>query len=208
MKKEYRINLQLFSEEPPESKDPEGGQKEPKTYSEEEVQKMLQAETDRKVTKALQTAKDKWESEFMEKLEAEKKEAERLAKLSAEEKEKELLEKTKREIEEKETAIRLRELKLDTIELLSEKQIPVKFADMLISKDAETTMENVKKFESMWKEAIDSAVTERLKGKSPKGGGSPNANKSFAEMTSEERMELKEKDPVKYQMLREQHLNK
>ena len=53
-----------------------------KSYTQEELDKMLQAETDRKVSKALETAKAKWEQEFSQKLEIEKSEAEKLAKLN------------------------------------------------------------------------------------------------------------------------------
>jgi hypothetical protein len=175
----FKIHLQLFAEEPKddpkeESKEPpkDESKEEPKAYSEEEVQKRVQSETDKRVTQALKTAQEKWEAEFKSKIEQERKEAERLAKLSGEEKEKELLEKAKKEIEERERALRLKELKLDAIDILTDKKLPVKFADMLLKDNAETTMENIKVFEKEWKEAIESAVNERLKGTTPKVGGS------------------------------------
>ena len=64
--------------------------KETKTYTKDEVDKLLQSETDKRVTEALKTSRAKWESEYQEKLEKEKEEVERLSKLSAKEKEEEL----------------------------------------------------------------------------------------------------------------------
>lgn len=139
-----------------------------KTYTQEEVDKLLQSEADRRVTEALKTARAKWEKEFREKLEKEKKEAERLSKLSAEEREKELLKQKEQELAEKERAIRMKELHLDTIEVLAEEGIPVGFAEFLIKDDAETTNENIKRFKKEWQEALSKAVDERIKGKSPR----------------------------------------
>lgn len=168
-----KINLQLFAEDgndnppadPPqdEPKDPET-----KTYTQEEVDKLLQSEADRRVTEALKTARAKWEKEFREKLEKEKKEVERLSKLSAEEREKELLKQKEQELAEKERAIRMKELHLDTIEILAQEGLPVGFAEFLIKDDAETTNENIKKFKKEWQEALSKAVDERIKGKSPR----------------------------------------
>lgn len=139
-----------------------------KTYTQEEVDKLLQSEADRRVTEALKTARAKWEKEFREKLEREKKEAERLSKLSAEEREKELLKQKEQELAEKERAIRMKELHLDTIEVLAQEGLPVGFAEFLIKGDAETTNENIKKFKKEWQEALSKAVDERIKGKSPR----------------------------------------
>ena len=139
-----------------------------KTYTQDEVDKLLQSEADRRVTEALKTARAKWEKEFREKLEKEKKEAERLSKLSAEEREKELLKQKEEELAEKERAIRMKELHLDTIEVLAQEGLPVGFAEFLIKDDAETTNENIKKFKKEWQEALSKAVDERIKGKSPR----------------------------------------
>ena len=139
-----------------------------KTYTQDEVDKLLQSEADRRVTEALKTARAKWEKEFREKLEKEKKEAERLSKLSAEEREKELLKQKEEELAQKEKAIRMKELHLDTIEVLAEENLPVGFAEFLIQNDAETTNENIKKFKKEWQEALSKAVDERIKGKSPR----------------------------------------
>lgn len=167
------INLQLFADggkdDGDDGKD-DGGKNntDPKTYTQEELDKLLQSETDKRVTEALKTSRAKWEEEYKEKLEKEKKEAERLANLSAAEKEKELLKQQQEQLEEKEKAIRLRELQLDTINVLAEEKLPVGFAEFLIKNDAETTNKNIKKFKEEWQKALSQAVDEKIKGTSPK----------------------------------------
>lgn len=144
---------------------------EPRTYTQDELDKLLQAESDRRVT----SAREKFEKEFKEKLETEKLEAERLSKLTADEKEKELLKKQKAELEEKEKAIKYRELQLDTVNALADEKLPVGFANFLIKGDAETTNENIKKFKEEWQTAIAAAVDEKIKGTSPRNNGGTNA---------------------------------
>ncbi len=167
------MNLQLFTEEEPVEQEKPVVEQNGKTYSQEE----LQSETDKRVTQALKTAKEKWQKEYETKLEEEKKEVERLSKLSAEEKEKELLKQQQQQLEEKEKAIQFRELQLDTIKILEEENLPVGFAEFLIKNDAETTNENIKKFKDEWQQAIEKAIDLKLKGNTPKVG-STNVNEN------------------------------
>ena len=159
---------------------------ETKTYTQEELNQLLQKEGDRRVT----SAREKFEKEFKEKLEKEKSEAERLANLSADEKEKELLEQSKKDIETREKAIKQKELKLDAIDVLSDRKLPIKFADMLLKDDAESTMENIKLFEKEWESAIDAAVTEKLKKKSP-GFGNEDGARSTSSIANSRNKEYK-----------------
>ena len=171
------MNLQLFAEGDEEEATTEEETTDEKIeLSKEEYQKKLDAEADRRVTKALQTAKQKWESEFGEKLEKEKQEAVRLEKLSADEKEKELREKQLKELEERENQLKYKELLSDTKDILHEEKIPVKFADVLVQESAEKTKEKIDSFKKEWQDAIEEAVNERLKGSTPKKPGEPEKN--------------------------------
>lgn len=173
------MNLQLFADEggagseegekPPEGeegKPPAGGEFElPKTK--EDLLKLLGTETDKKVLEAIETAKAKWEEEYKTKLENEKLEAEKLSKMTAAEKEKHLLEKQKLEIANKEKELIQKEMKLAKIDIFAEKKLPIKLVDFVPGSTAEEVNKNIAAFENEWKSAIDEAVTERLKGKSP-----------------------------------------
>jgi hypothetical protein len=197
-----KFDLQFFSEPPG------GGAPEPPTpptpppappaielpKTVEELQKLLQSEADKRVTGALKTAQEKWEADFNAKLEHEKAEAEKLAGLSAAEKEKALIEKSKKDIEDRERAIAQKELKLETINILNEKKLPITLADFLLATDAEKTKGNVDTFEKAFREAVEAGVNERLKGNLPKGGAggsnTENYGKKVAEAYSKKNEEL------------------
>ncbi|MBV4423231.1 DUF4355 domain-containing protein [Clostridium tyrobutyricum] len=195
------MNLQLFantggsecsagagegSEGNGEGKGSKGGDKTPPAGSDielpktqEELEKLLQSEADKRVTGALKTAKEKWEADYQAKIEAEKAEAEKLAKMTASEKEKHLLEKQKNELAEKEKTIAAREMKLTKIDIFSEKKLPIKLVDYVQGNTADEVKANIETFEKEWRSAIDEAVNERLKGKSPFNVSSKDGNDSI-----------------------------
>lgn len=138
-------------------------QVESKTYTEEEVIAKIQSESDKRVTEAIKTAREKWEKEAAE----EKKEAARLAKLTQEEREKELQAKQLKELEETKAKLNRVLLEKDTIDRLSEENVPIAFKDFLMGADAETTNENIKAFKEVYEAEVQKGVEERLKGKTP-----------------------------------------
>ena len=140
-------------------------------------QSELDSFVDKRIAKALETAKGKWEKEFATKLEKEKKEAERLAKLSATERKEAEYKKREEELNNRLKEIETRELKAETIKELNEKKLPASFADFLMSDTAENTLENIKVFKKSFDEAIEQAVNERLKGEPPQTG-TENATKT------------------------------
>ena len=141
-----------------------------KTYTEDELKEQLQKETDRRVSDAIKKREAKFKEELEERLKTERKEVERLAQLSEKEKEQEMSEKARKELEEREKALQKKELLSDTKDILSEEQLPTKFAEILIAEDAESTNERIKSFRTEWQKAIDAAVDERMRGKTPKAG--------------------------------------
>lgn len=136
---------------------------ESKTYTEEELRAKVQSETDKRVTEAIKTAREKWDKEAAE----EKKEAARLAKLSQEEREKELQAKQLKELEETKAELNRVYLERDTIDRLSEENVPIAFKDFLMGADAETTNDNIKAFKEVYEAEVQKGVEERLKGKTP-----------------------------------------
>ena len=130
--------------------------KETKTFTQEQVNEMI--------AKRLQRERKDIEA----KIEAERKEAEELAKLSEQEKQKKLFEKQVKEFEETKKAFENERLLNETSKQLASKNLPIEFAQMLKGNDAESTFENIKVFETKFNEALEKAVTERLRGSSPK----------------------------------------
>lgn len=149
------------------------------TLTKEELQRKLDSETDKKLEKALKTAKAKWEEEFNKKLEQEKEEAERLAKLSAKERQEEELIKREKQLEKRLKDLERRELKSDAISDLKEKGLPAEFADFLLGKDAEETLNNINSLKKTFDEAVNQAIKEKLKQDVPSANSSEIENDPF-----------------------------
>lgn len=157
---------------------------ETKTFTEEEVQKMIQAETDRKTTKALQTAKEKWEAEYQEKLETERSEAEKLASMSAEERAMAEFKAEKEAWEEQRAQFEKERMQLEATKMLSAEGLPVSFVEYVTGDTAEEVTENIETFKTEWKKALEDAVADKLKGRVP--SGSALQSKDIVNMTKEE----------------------
>jgi len=182
------------------------GAEEIKTYTEEEVQVMLQKETDRKTTKALETARSKWEAEYQAKLEAEKSEAEKLAKMSEAERFESELSKQKEAFETERAQFNREKLELQTVKELSAEGLPTSFSSYVLADSAEQIKDNIKNFKSMWQTEIEKAVNERLQGRTPKTANKPNGDtitkEQFDKMGYAERLNLFNTDPDLYEQLK------
>ena len=107
--------------------------KEPKSFDELLQNKDYQAEFDRRIQKALGTAKEKWTALMDDKLS----EADKLAKMNKEERAEYLRQKQERELKDREAAITRRELMAEAKNTLAEKKLPVGLAEVLNYTDAE-----------------------------------------------------------------------
>lgn len=134
------------------------------TFTKEQVDQMLQSEADKRVTEALKTAKATWQKEQEDKI----KEAEKLAKLSEEEKTKFLMKQREEEIAERERAINQKELEMEAMKVLEQKNLPIKFAYLFKGGDATAILDSINGFEKEWRAELEKQVNERLKGAIPK----------------------------------------
>lgn len=160
----FKLNLQHFAD------GEEGGEGEEKTYTQAELDSMLQSETDKRVTEALKTAKDKWSKEYAKRLEDEKKEAERLAKLSAEEREKAKFDKERKAFEDERAQFERDRLEMQVAKELANEGLDTEFASILMGADADTSMDNIKTFKASFDKAVEAAVKARLAGRTPESG--------------------------------------
>lgn len=129
-----------------------------------------QSEFDRRVTKALETAKTKWQAETA----AQISEAEKLAKMTAEQKAQHERDKKDKELADREAALTLKELRATAAETLTGKGIPLALLDALDFGSAERCTASIDKVEAAFRASVQSAVEERLKGKPPKGAAENN----------------------------------
>ncbi len=162
------------------------GQEE-KAYSQAEVDKLLQSETDKRVTEALKTREAKIRQEAEDNFKKQIQKEKELAELSAEEKAKKIAEEKANEIAQREKEIQRKELLFETKGLLQEKGLPLSFAEMLVAENNEETFKRVNEFQKAFQENVESVVQTRLK-----SGYKPTAGTA---VSRKQEIETKLKDP-------------
>ena len=106
-------------------------------------------------------------------------EAVKKERMSAEEKTKYETEQREAAITKREQEINLRELKADTVVMLSKANLPANFVDFVLGSDAESTQEKVDTLKDAFDKAVQAQVEARFKGKTPKtGSGSGQSSES------------------------------
>lgn len=150
-----------------------------KTFDDLLKDKTYQSEFDKRISKALETAKSKWEIEKATELENAKTEAEKLAKMNAEQKAKYAEDKRLAELEKREKDITTRELKAQAYETLAEKGLPKELVDILNYENADTCNKSIEAVEKAFQSAVEKAVNEKLRGNEPPKGGQGNNNSTF-----------------------------
>ncbi len=126
-----------------------------------------QAEFDRRVQKAIDTALTKQKTKYEALMNDKLSEAEKLAKMNKEEKQEYMQKKHEKELEEREANITKRELMAEAKNTLSEKGLPVSLAEVLNYADAETCNKSIEAVEKAFQDAVSAAVEEKLKGGNP-----------------------------------------
>ena len=167
-----------------------------KTYTQAELDALLQSEVDRRMT----MLQKKMEKKNQEKV----KEAEKLAKLSEQERFEYELEKREKAIAEKERQMALMENKAEASKALSERGISIALVDMVVAEDADTMMENIKTLETEFKKSVKEEVEKRLSTTTPKKNLAPDGTitkESFRAMKLTDQAKLFEENPALYKQL-------
>ena len=142
---------------------------EEKTYTQEEVLKLLQSETDKRVSQALKTQQKKFEKQLS------------LSKLDDNERAKAEKDNRIAELEEQLAQFQIEHNKSELKSVLSSRGLSAEFADIIaISDDIEASQANIDRLDKLFKSAVKAEVEKRLAGNAPKGNGS-----SSAEITKE-----------------------
>ena len=177
MKKIFPMTLQLFAEGDGDGAgggnvsgagaSGEGTNNEPLSFDGFLAQEGNQAEFDRRVQKAIDTAvsnaQQKWQALADDKLS----EAEKLAKMNKEEKAAYMQRKKEKELSDRESAVARKELMAEAKNTLAEKKLPAGLAEVLNYTDAETCNKSIAAVEKTFQAAVEAAVQERLKGGEP-----------------------------------------
>lgn len=165
-------------------------------------QKGNQAEFDRRVQKAIDTAVSNAQKKWRTLTDDKVSEAEKLAQMTSEEREKYRADKAEQELADLKKQIALGDMVSTARSLLSDEKIsvPDDIIKNLVSDDAEKTKAAVEGFSKAFKDAVQDAVKEALKGKPPKKGTGENSNITKEQITAI-------KDPAERQRMIAEHMD-
>lgn len=142
----------------------------PKTYTAEEVDKLIQAETDRRTNQALKKQAKEYEKKLS------------LSQLDGDERAKAESANRIAELEEQLAQFQIEKNKSEIKSVLSSRNLPCEFADLLsIGEDVEENQQKIDSFDKLFKKAVKLEVERRLAAT----GSIPRANsQSYVEPTS------------------------
>lgn len=169
---------------------------ETKTYTQEEVDALLQREGDKRVTEALRKAERKNAERV--------KEAQKLAQMNESEKYQYELEQREKAIEEKEKALALAENKNEASKILADKGLSLSLVDFVVAEDAETMNDRIKVLDKAFKESVKREVEKRLGSSAPKKNLPPDetiTKEQAKKMTIIQRQNLLNSNPDLYKTL-------
>ena len=163
-----------------------------KTYTKEEVNDMLQRETDRRITSALAKQKKEYEK--------------KLSLSTLDENQRAVAEKENRigELEEQLKEFRTIQAKNEMIKVLDARGLSPQFADLIaVDDDIEAAQERIDALDSLFKKSVQEEVKRRLASPAPKVGANEGelSHERFAKMSLKERNELYTSNPDLYKKL-------
>ena len=166
---------------------------ETKTFTQEEVLKLLQQEGDRRVSEALKKAQKKHDKELS------------LSRLDGDEREKAEKDNKIAELEEKLAQYEIEKNKSELKSVLSSRGLSAEFADIiLISDDIEASQANIDKLDRLFKKAVQIEVEKRLAGNAPKGNAATSTKltrETAKKLSLAEMNALAEREPEKFNKL-------
>lgn len=171
----------------------ETGAEETKTYTQEEVDALLQSEVDRRITSALKKQQQKNEAKMRE--------AEKLAKMSEQDRYSYELEQRERAIADRERDLALLENKNEASKILADKGIDLALVDFVVAETAEEMNDKINLLDKAFKKSVKAEVERRIGGSTPKKGlpvDKTISKQDFLQMSFTELMELKRENPELY----------
>ena len=133
-----------------------------KTYTEDEVLKLIQAEADRRTNQALAKQKKEYERKLS------------LSKLDDNERAKAEKDNRIAELEEQLAQFQIERNKSELKSVLSSRGLSAEFADIItINDDIEASQANIDRLDKLFKAAVKAEVEKRLAGNAPKGNNGP-----------------------------------
>ena len=164
-----------------------------KTYTQDEVLKLIQSEADRRTNQALEKERKKYEKQLS------------LSKLDGEERAKAEKDAEIAELREQLAQFQIERNRSELKSVLSSRGLSAEFADIIaINDDIEASQANIDKLDKLFKAAVKAEVEKRLAGNAPKGnGGTTNeiTKDSAKKMTMAQLNELANSNPELFEKL-------
>ena len=157
-------------------------QEQNKTFTAEEVAKLIQSETDKRVTEALKKQEKKYQKQLS------------LAQLDGDERAKAEKDNRIAELEEIVAQMNIEKNKSELKSVLSSRGLSAEFADLInITDDLEESQKKIDTLDKLFKASVKAEVEKRLANNSPKGNGG-----SSSEITKEsaKKMSMAELDKL------------
>ena len=158
-----------------------------KTYTAEEVAKLVQAESDRRTNQALAKQKKEYEKKMS------------LSNLDEQQREKAESQMRIEELEEQLAQFQIERNKSELKSVLSSRGLSAEFADIIaINDDIEASQANIDKLDKLFKAAVKAEVEKRLAGNAPRGNGNAPAEitkESAMKMSMAQLQELEKQNP-------------
>ena len=167
-----------------------------KTYTQSEVQALLQREGDRRVTNALK----KQQKEF----ETKQAEADKLRAMDENQRKEYEYAQKLQELEQREREFTVAQNKLEATKVLANRELPIEFVDYIVAEDADTMMENINVFERAFKAAVADAVAKKIASPAPKGSSvkqSGMTKDDFRKLSVAQQSELFRTNPELYKQM-------
>jgi hypothetical protein len=193
-----KLDLQYFAEpndppsDPPNPDNPPSDPPAKIELSAKELQKKIEAESDRKLAKALEKKQKEWEEQLDQRIADAKKDAEQYAKMTQKEREDAEYKKRLEALDKRERELNTKQLRSEVETDLKDEGLPAAFADSLIKlEDNEKIKEAVSSIKEEFDAAVNNAVKEKLRQDPPETGGSKINNSSHttkAEMARKNRI--------------------
>ena len=173
----------------------EGGTTE-KTYTEAEVQALLQSEADRRVSSALKKQQKEFETKMAE--------AEKLKAMDETQRRDYEYNQRLQQLEAKEKEFALAQNKLEATKVLANRGLPIDFVSYIVAEDADTMMENINTFEKAFKAAVADEVAKKISSPPPKGGSASQkglTRDEFKKLNLQQQAEIYRTNPELYRQL-------
>lgn len=181
-----KLNLQLFAEGGEGGSGAQGGGNGAGEGDEGQApisfanQSEFDSVVDKRISKALETAQSKWQTESDKRVAEAKSEGEKLAKLNEDQRAE--LEKQQQDeaLAQREADITRRELRAQSLEQLAERDLPKELIDVVVLTDAESCNKSIEGIEKAFRSAVENAVNKRLasSAENPAGNGAATGKES------------------------------